>query len=55
MPGTVNIVLNHNPNDFDHAVDLGIDLMPAGHTHGGQLSLVPPPRYLFRQDRDAVR
>jgi uncharacterized protein len=39
MPGTVNIVLNHNPNDFDHAVDLGIDLMLAGHTHGGQLSL----------------
>jgi len=39
MPGTVNILLNHNPNDFDHAVELGIDLMLAGHTHGGQLSL----------------
>jgi predicted MPP superfamily phosphohydrolase len=39
MPGTVNILLNHNPNDFDQAVELGIDLMLAGHTHGGQLSL----------------
>ena len=39
MPGTVNIVLDHNPNDFDQAVQLGIDLMLAGHTHGGQLSL----------------
>jgi predicted MPP superfamily phosphohydrolase len=38
-PGTVNIVLNHNPNDFDQAVGLGFDLMLAGHTHGGQLSL----------------
>ena len=39
MPRTVNILLNHNPNDFDQAAELGIDLMLAGHTHGGQLSL----------------
>jgi uncharacterized protein len=39
MPGTVNILLNHNPNDFDQAVELGFDLMLAGHTHGGQFSL----------------
>jgi len=39
MPGTVNILLNHNPNDFDHAVEIAFDLMLAGHTHGGQLSL----------------
>ena len=39
MPGTVNILLNHNPNAFDRAAELGIDLMLAGHTHGGQLSL----------------
>jgi uncharacterized protein len=40
MPGTVNILLNHNPNDFGRqAVELGFDLMLAGHTHGGQLSL----------------
>lgn len=39
VPGTVNILLNHNPNDFDQAAELGFDLMLAGHTHGGQLSL----------------
>jgi len=39
MPDTVNILLCHFPSDFDHAVELGIDLMLAGHTHGGQLSL----------------
>lgn len=39
MPGTVNILLNHNPNAFDRAAELGIDLMLSGHTHGGQLSL----------------
>jgi hypothetical protein len=39
MPGMVNILLNHNPNAFDRAAELGIDLMLAGHTHGGQVSL----------------
>jgi hypothetical protein len=39
MPDTVNILLCHFPGDFDRAVQLGIDLMLAGHTHGGQLSL----------------
>lgn len=39
MPGTVNILLNHNPNAFDRAAELGLDLMLTGHTHGGQLSL----------------
>jgi predicted MPP superfamily phosphohydrolase len=39
VPGTVNILLNHNPNAFDQAAELGFDLMLAGHTHGGQLSL----------------
>ena len=33
------ILLNHNPNAFDRAAELGIDLMLSGHTHGGQLSL----------------
>ncbi len=36
---TVNILLSHNPNSFDRAADLGIDLSLAGHTHGGQVSL----------------
>lgn len=36
---TVNILLSHNPNTFDRAAELGIDLSLAGHTHGGQVSL----------------
>ncbi len=36
---TVNILLTHNPNTFDRAAQLGIDLSLAGHIHGGQLSL----------------
>ncbi len=39
MPDTVNILLTHNPNSFDRAAELGIDVSLAGHTHGGQLSL----------------
>ena len=39
MPDTVNILLSHYPEAFDRAVELGIDLTLAGHTHGGQLSL----------------
>jgi hypothetical protein len=38
-PDTVNILLSHNPNTFDRAADLGIDLSLAGHTHGGQVAL----------------
>ena len=39
LPDTVNILLSHNPNTFDHAAELGIDLSLAGHTHGGQITL----------------
>jgi len=41
MPGTVNLLLAHDPSVFmfDRAADLGVDLTLAGHTHGGQLSL----------------
>ncbi len=39
MPDTVNILLSHDPNNFDRAAQLGIDLTLAGHTHGGQFSL----------------
>jgi predicted MPP superfamily phosphohydrolase len=39
MPDMVNILLSHNPNSFDRAAELGIDLTLAGHTHGGTLSL----------------
>jgi uncharacterized protein len=38
-PGQVNILMSHNPDTFDRAAELGIDLSLAGHTHGGQLSL----------------
>ena len=39
VPETANILLSHNPNTFDRAAELGIDLSLAGHTHGGQVSL----------------
>ena len=41
MPGTVNILLAHEPSDsmFDRAAEIGIDLILAGHTHGGQLAV----------------
>ena len=39
LPGEVNILLSHNPNTFDRAAELGIDLSLAGHTHGGQVTL----------------
>jgi predicted MPP superfamily phosphohydrolase len=38
-PDTVNILMSHNPNTFDRAAELGIDLSLAGHTHGGQVAL----------------
>ncbi len=38
-PGTANILLSHNPDTFDRAAELGIDLSLAGHTHGGQAAL----------------
>ena len=36
---TANILLSHNPNTFDRAAALGIELSLAGHTHGGQVAL----------------
>jgi predicted MPP superfamily phosphohydrolase len=39
QPDTVNVLLSHNPNSFDRAAELGIDLSFAGHTHGGQVNL----------------
>jgi uncharacterized protein len=35
----VNILMSHNPDTFDRAAELGIDLSLAGHTHGGQAAL----------------
>lgn len=40
MPELVNILLSHNPNPFDRAAELGIDLTLAGHTHGGEFEFI---------------
>jgi uncharacterized protein len=34
-----NILLSHNPNSFNRAAELGIDLTLSGHTHGGQVQV----------------
>ena len=34
-----NILLSHNPNSFNRAAGLGIELSLAGHTHGGQVQV----------------
>ena len=31
--------MSHNPDTFDRAAEMGIDLSLAGHTHGGQVAL----------------
>jgi predicted MPP superfamily phosphohydrolase len=38
-PSASAILLSHRPDIFDHAARLGIPLVLAGHTHGGQLAL----------------
>ena len=38
-PDRVNLLLSHNPETFDRAAALGIDLTLSGHTHGGQAAL----------------
>ena len=34
-----NILLSHNPNSFNRAAEIGIELSLAGHTHGGQVQV----------------
>jgi predicted MPP superfamily phosphohydrolase len=34
-----NILLSHNPNAFNRAAELGVDLTLSGHTHGGQVKV----------------
>lgn len=41
-PDLVNILLAHNPNCFERAAQLGLDLTISGHTHGGQIALLSP-------------
>jgi uncharacterized protein len=40
-----NILLSHNPNTFERAAALGIELSLAGHTHGGQIRFALGDRY----------
>jgi len=41
-----NILLSHNPNAFDRAAELGVELTLAGHTHGGQVQVEILERHL---------
>jgi hypothetical protein len=34
-----NVLLSHNPNAFNRAAELGIELTLSGHTHGGQVKV----------------
>jgi predicted MPP superfamily phosphohydrolase len=49
-----NVLLSHNPNAFHRASELGIDLMLAGHTHGGQVQVeildhrISPARFITK-------
>jgi predicted MPP superfamily phosphohydrolase len=38
VPGTLNVMLSHNPDTFPRAAEQGWDLTLAGHTHGGQVT-----------------
>jgi len=39
VPGAVNVLLSHNPDVFPVAARQGYDLVLAGHTHGGQVTV----------------
>ncbi|HKW67745.1 MAG TPA: metallophosphoesterase [Terriglobales bacterium] len=49
-----NILLSHNPNAFRRASEMGIGLMLAGHTHGGQVQVeildhrISPARFITK-------
>ena len=52
VPGATNILLSHNPDVFPVAARQGYNLMLAGHTHGGQVTVeildrsINPARFL---------
>ena len=39
QPGAVNLLLSHNPDVFPVAASQGYNLLLAGHTHGGQVTV----------------
>ena len=66
-PGTLNVLLQHNPDVFPTAARQGWDLTLAGHTHGGQVNFeilnrnlnvarfyTPYVRGLYRSGRSAI-
>ena len=67
VPGAANVLLSHNPDVFPVAARQGYNLMLAGHTHGGQVTVeildqsINPARFftpyvygLFRAGRSAA-
>jgi predicted MPP superfamily phosphohydrolase len=54
-PNSFKILMSHRPEALNHASECGIDLVLAGHTHGGQVGLagksafesVFPEKYLW--------
>src|SRR4029077_9911436 len=60
-PADFRILLSHSPDRFYRAARWGIDLMGAGHNHGGQIRLplvgpvFIPSRYSRRFDRGFFR
>jgi predicted MPP superfamily phosphohydrolase len=67
VPGATNVLLSHNPDVFPEAARQGYNLLLAGHTHGGQVTVeildqsINPARFftpyvygLFRAGRSAA-
>jgi predicted MPP superfamily phosphohydrolase len=45
-PGEVRLLLSHRPEVFPEAAGKGLDIVLAGHYHGGQVKLAPDPKSL---------
>jgi len=45
-PGEVRLLLSHRPEVFPEAAGKGMDIILAGHYHGGQVKLAPGPKSL---------
>src|SRR5207253_8682253 len=39
VPGSLNVLLSHNPDVFPTAAEQGYDLVVSRHTHGGQVTI----------------